>query len=72
MIEQITKEVYTLLGQDDTGHGIDHIKRVLKLSLQFTKQEQTKGINVNEEIVTFRTKARKIPLITQSNYFVDT
>ena len=52
MIEQITKEVYTLLGQDDTGHGIDHIKRVLKLSLQFTKQEQIKGINVNEEIVT--------------------
>ena len=35
MIDDIEKEVIKLLEKDNSGHGPDHIKRVLKLSLKF-------------------------------------
>ena len=38
-IEKIKKEVYNLLNNDDSGHGMDHINRVLKLSLKFAEKE---------------------------------
>ena len=47
MIEKVKKEVYKLLNKDNSGHGMDHINRVLDMSLRFAKQE-----NANEEIVS--------------------
>ena len=38
-IEKIKKEVFNLLNNDDSGHGMDHINRVLKLSLKFAENE---------------------------------
>lgn len=38
-IEKIKKEVFNLLNNDDSGHGMDHINRVLKLSLKFAEKE---------------------------------
>lgn len=38
MIE-VEKEVYKLLNNDNSGHGFDHVKRVLDLSLKFAKNE---------------------------------
>lgn len=46
MIEKVKKEVFELLKKDHSGHGIDHIERVLRLSLEFAKKEQA-----NHEIV---------------------
>lgn len=40
MIENIKDEVDKLLGNDDSGHGMDHINRVLNLSLKFAKEEK--------------------------------
>ena len=40
MIESIKDEVDKLLGNDDSGHGMDHINRVLNLSLKFAKEEK--------------------------------
>lgn len=45
MIE-VEKEVYNLLNNDNSGHGFDHIKRVLELSLKFAKNE-----NADENVV---------------------
>lgn len=39
-IEKVKKQVYYLLGNDDTGHSIDHVTRVLKLSLKFAEKEK--------------------------------
>ena len=39
MIEKVKKQVYELLSNDDSGHGIDHINRVLNLSIKFAKKE---------------------------------
>lgn len=39
MIENVKDKVYKLLGNDDSGHGMDHINRVLNLSLKFAKEE---------------------------------
>ena len=47
MIENIKKQVYELLNKDNSGHGMDHINRVLALSLKFAKEE-----NANIEIVS--------------------
>jgi len=47
MIEIVRREVYAFLGNDESGHSDDHIKRVLDLSLRFAKTE-----NVNETIVS--------------------
>ncbi len=46
MLEQIREQVYTLLNQDNSAHGMDHIDRVLSLSLNFAEKE-----DANEEIV---------------------
>jgi len=47
MIEYIKKQVYELLNKDNSGHGTDHINRVLDLSIKFAKQE-----NANIEVVS--------------------
>lgn len=39
MQEEVKNKVYELLKKDDSGHGIDHIDRVLKLTLKFAKEE---------------------------------
>lgn len=40
MIEQIKNEVEELLKEDHSGHGMDHINRVLNLSLKFAEKEK--------------------------------
>ena len=39
MIKQVKEEVKKLLASDNSGHGMDHINRVLDLSLRFAKTE---------------------------------
>lgn len=39
MIEKVKKQVYELLNKDNSGHGNDHIDRVLELSLKFAQKE---------------------------------
>jgi uncharacterized protein len=39
-IDTIKDKVYELLCNDDTGHDISHVDRVLKLSLKFAKDEE--------------------------------
>ena len=46
-IEKVRSLVFELLGNDETGHGIDHIKRVLRLSLNFADIE-----NADKDLVT--------------------
>lgn len=46
MIEEIRKQVCKLLDKDNSGHGMEHVERVLKMSLKFAETE-----NANEEIV---------------------
>ena len=38
-IIDVRKKVYELLNNDDSGHSMDHIDRVLDLSLKFAKKE---------------------------------
>lgn len=45
MIKDIKKQVYELLNNDDSGHGYDHVERVLNMSLKFAKKENA-DINV--------------------------
>lgn len=40
MIEKVKEQVYELLGNDDSGHGIDHVNRVLELALRFAREEE--------------------------------
>lgn len=40
MIEEVKGQVYKLLNNDDSGHAMDHIERVLNLSLKFADKEQ--------------------------------
>lgn len=40
MIEDIKKQVYDLLNNDDSGHGYDHVERVLNMSLKFAEKEK--------------------------------
>lgn len=47
MIKEVKKQVSLLLQEDDSGHNMEHIQRVLNLSLQFAKQEKA-----NEDIVS--------------------
>lgn len=47
MLEDVKQEVYELLNNDNSGHGMEHINRVLELSLKFAKTE-----NANKDIVT--------------------
>lgn len=46
MIEKVKKQVYELLNKDNSGHGNDHIDRVLDLSLKFAQKE-----TVNTDVV---------------------
>lgn len=39
MIKEVKKQVYELLNKDNSGHGNDHIDRVLDLSLKFAQKE---------------------------------
>lgn len=39
MIEDVKKQVYQLLNDDCSGHGMDHVNRVLELSLKFVEIE---------------------------------
>lgn len=47
MIEEVRQKVYELLDDDNSGHGIDHINRVLELSLKFAEKE-----SANKDIVS--------------------
>lgn len=47
MLEDVKQEVYELLNNDNSGHGMEHINRVLELALKFAKIE-----NANKDIVT--------------------
>ncbi len=47
MIGEVRNKVCKLLGEDDSGHGMDHIDRVLDLSLKFALKE-----NGNKDIVS--------------------
>lgn len=47
MIEEVKKQVYELLNKDNSGHGPDHINRVLDLSIKFAEKE-----NANKDIVS--------------------
>ncbi len=47
MIEKVKIQVSELLDKDNSGHGMEHINRVLELSLKFAKKE--KG---NKDIVS--------------------
>ena len=47
MIEEVKEQVYKLLNKDNSGHGMDHINRVLNLSLKFADKE-----HANREIVS--------------------
>lgn len=40
MIEEVKKRVYEILDKDNSGHGNDHINRVLKMSLKFSEKEK--------------------------------
>lgn len=39
MINEVKKQVYELLNKDNSGHGNDHIDRILDLSLKFAQKE---------------------------------
>ena len=39
MIDNVKQEVINLLDKDNSGHGMDHINRVLDLSLKFAEKE---------------------------------
>lgn len=46
MINEVKRQVYELLDKDNSGHGNDHIDRVLSLSLEFAEKE-----NANKDVV---------------------
>lgn len=46
MINEVKNQVYDLLNKDNSGHGNDHIDRVLDLSLKFAQKE-----TANEDVV---------------------
>lgn len=47
MIEQVKRKVNELLNKDNSGHGMEHINRVLNLSLKFAKKEEGNEIIVS-------------------------
>lgn len=47
MIEKVKKQVSELLNKDNSGHGMNHINRVLELSLKLAEKE-----NANKDIVS--------------------
>lgn len=40
VVENIRREVARVLDRDRSGHGVDHVARVVDLALKFAKQEQ--------------------------------
>lgn len=46
MIEEVKQKVYELLNNDNSGHGMEHINRVLELALKFANIE-----NADKDIV---------------------
>ena len=46
MIDKVREQVAKLLDNDNSGHGMDHIDRVLNLSLKFAEKE-----NADKEVV---------------------
>lgn len=40
MIDKVKNEVLKILDNDNSGHGMDHVNRVLDLSLRFAKNEK--------------------------------
>jgi len=46
MIKQVKEQVNIILNKDNSGHGMEHINRVLNLSLKFAEKE-----NANKDIV---------------------
>lgn len=47
VLENVKEEVIKLLEKDNSGHGMDHVNRVVNLALKFAKKE-----NAKEELVT--------------------
>ncbi len=47
MIQEVRRQVFELLNTDNSGHNMDHIDRVLRLSLKFAEQE-----HANTEVVS--------------------
>lgn len=47
MTEEVRKQVCKLLDKDNSGHGMEHIERVLKMSLNFAERE-----NADKETVS--------------------
>lgn len=47
IVDDVKEKVCELLSQDNSGHGIEHISRVLNLSLKFAEKE-----NANKDIVS--------------------
>lgn len=47
MIEKVKLKVNELLSEDSSGHGMDHVCRVLDLSLKFAEKE-----NGNKDVVS--------------------
>ena len=47
MIEQVKENVNELLNKDNSGHGMEHINRVLDLSLKFAEKEAGNEIIVS-------------------------
>ena len=45
-LEKVKNEVFEILKNDDTGHDINHINRVLNLAMKFQK-----NYDVNSDIV---------------------
>ncbi|MDE5804570.1 MAG: HD domain-containing protein [Lachnospiraceae bacterium] len=48
MIEEVRKQVCKLLDKDNSGHGMEHVDRVLRLSLKFAERE-----NADKNAVAF-------------------
>lgn len=47
MVQEVRNQVFELLSSDNSGHNMDHIDRVLRLSLKFAEQE-----HANTEVVS--------------------
>lgn len=39
LVDDIKSKVFDILNSDNSGHGMDHVNRVLNLSLEFTRKE---------------------------------
>ena len=47
MIEEVKKQVYDLLSQDESGHDFSHIERVFNMSKKFLKDEKADEVIVS-------------------------